>query len=221
MNSERGVPLSEALERFSDPAEWNELSALKPYAVPLLFVAGPGTRDDLHVRYRYDWLRQRVEAAFLDKLITGSLMATGVLWPVGLDPVRLVIPPRRWQELDPDFAASEATGGGLRIVKIRVEPARSPAIGSSEPRLADEPRGHRSLAKLRGDLRRWLEQEAAARGRSWYKQDYYTAARAEFGDHVTENLFKEVWRSADLPESLRRPGLRKTRDLATDSSPPG
>jgi hypothetical protein len=37
---------------------------------------------------------------------------------------------------------------------------------------------------------------------------------------VTDNLFNEVWRLADLPGALREPGLRKNSDLSTDSSPP-
>jgi hypothetical protein len=221
MTSDQNVPLSEALERFSDPADWNELCSLEPYALAMFVVGGPQTEDEgLHLHYRYHWLKQRVEAEFLDKLITGSLRATGVLWPVGLDPQREAIPGPRWQELDPDSAASEATGGGLRIVKVSVESAWPTAISSSEPRSADEPVEHASLAKLRRDLRRWLEREAAARGRSWYKRRYLEAARSKYGTRVTDNLFREVWRLADLPRTLREPGLRKARYLATDSSPP-
>jgi hypothetical protein len=80
-------------------------------------------------------------------------------------------------------------------------------------------REHASLAKLRADLRRWLQREARRRGRTWQKKHYCDAARRKFGDRVTNNLFNEVWRSADLPEGLRRPGLRKTEEHTADSSP--
>jgi hypothetical protein len=142
-------------------------------------------------------------------------VATGWVWPIELNAEPQVIPARRWQDLAPDFTNSEATGGGLRIVNIEVAP-------SSDPRAADAsvPRDQASLAKLRADLRRWLEREALARGPSWYKSDYREAARSEFGDLVTDNLFDEVWRFAELPGALREPGLRKKRHFSTGSSPP-
>ena len=121
--------------------------------------------------------------------------------------------------LTPDFANSEATGGGLRIVDIRVQEAQPARSRPSRPRRADELREHRSVAKLRTELRRWLQQEARARGQSWQKKHYCTAARTRFGDRLTNNLFNEVWRSADLPQAWRRPGLRKVDEHLAHSSP--
>jgi hypothetical protein len=221
MTSDRGVPLSEALERFSDPSEWTELRSLEPYAMTIFVLGAPETESDrLHSRYHR--LKERLETGFLDKLITGSLVATGFVWPMGLNPKRRVIPATRWHKLEPDFEASEATGGGLRIVEIRVEQSQPTRTRSSHPSPANEhvPREHASLARLRSALRRWLQREAQARGRSWYKRQYCEAARKKYGDRVTDNLFNEVWRSADLPGALREPGLRKNFDLSTDSSPP-
>jgi hypothetical protein len=121
--------------------------------------------------------------------------------------------------LTPDFTTSEATGGGLRIVDIRVQKAQPPRSRPPRPQRAEEPRAHRSLAKLRTELRRWLQQEARARGQSWQKKHYCTAARARFGDQLTNNLFNEVWRSANLPQALRRPGLRKITEHLAGASP--
>jgi hypothetical protein len=135
--------------------------------------------------------------------------------------MRRTIPAARWRLLTPDFTSSEAAGGGLRIVEIRVQAAQPARSRSARPLGAREPREHRSLAKLRTELRRWLQREAQSRGTSWQKKLYCDAARTLFGDRVTNNLFNEVWRSADLPESLRRPGLRKVNDHFADSSPPG
>ena len=214
MASDQSVPLSRALERFSDPSDWHELRSLESYATTMFVLGAPET-DYQRLHWRYRSLKERLEAEFRDKLIAGTLVATGELHPVRLDPERVVIPRRRWQELQPDFAALKATGGGLRIVNIEVAP-------SSDPRAADAsvPRAQASLAKLRADLRRWLEREALARGPSWYKSDYREAARSEFGDLVTDNLFDEVWRFAELPGALREPGLRKKRHFSTGSSPP-
>jgi hypothetical protein len=181
----------------------------------------PETESD-RLQSRYHRLKERLETEFLDKLITGSLAATGFVWPMGLNPKRRAIPAKRWHTLEPDFEASEATGEGLRIVKIQVEKSRPTRTRSSHPSPADQqvPREHASLARLRSALRRWLQREARARGRSWYKRQYCEAARKKYGDRVTDNLFNEVWRLADLPGALREPGLRKNLDASSDSAPP-
>jgi len=220
MTSERSVPLSEALERFSDPSEWTELRSLERYVIPIFVLGQPETESD-RLQSRYHRLKERLETEFLDKLITGSLAATGFVWPMGLNPKRRAIPATRWHKLEPDFKASEATGGGLRIVEIRVQESQH-RTRSSHPSPANEqvPREHASLARLRTELRRWLQREASVRGTSWQKKHYCGAARTRFGSRVTNNLFDEVWRLADLPEALRRPGLRKTDHRLSGSSPP-
>jgi hypothetical protein len=153
----------------------------------------------------------------------GSLQATGFEAPVGLDDERRLIRAEWWEKLKPDFVASEAKGaGGLHVVDIRVQESQPARTGSARPSPAEGYvlEAHVSLAKLRADLRRWLEQEARVRGTAWQKKHYCGAARTTFGDRVTDNLFNEVWRSAELPDALRRPGLRKTNKSASGSPPP-
>jgi hypothetical protein len=222
MKSDQSVPLSEALERFSDPSDSEELRSLAPYDLPVFFVGGVETEYDRLLR-SCRRLKERLQREFLAKLIAGSLQATGFVWSIGLNAKRRTIPAARWHMLTPDFTTSEATGGGLRIVDIRVQESRSDRSRSSRATPANErmPRGHASLARLRTELRRWLQREAQSRGMSWQKKHYCSAARTQLGDRVTNNLFNEVWRSADLPESLRRLGLRKVNDHFADSSPPG
>jgi len=221
MTSDQAVPLSEALQQFSDQSDWNELRSLERYAITIIWLGEPETEED-RLHWRYHALKKRLETELLAKLTAGSLQASGLVWPKGLTPRRRPIPRTRWQDLEPDFAASEATGGGLRIVDIRVQELRPDRIRSARPRPTNErmPREHGSLPKLRTELRRWLQREAQSRGTSWQKKHYCDAARILFGDRVTNNLFNEVWRSADLPGALRRPGLRKVHDLLVDSSPP-
>jgi hypothetical protein len=217
MKSDQSVPLSEALERFSNPDDWQEFQSLGYCQYQMFFLGGPFTEDERR-QFRAHKLKDQLEAAFLAKLTAGSLQASGLVWPKGLTPRRRAIPRTRWQDLEPDFATSEASDGGLRIVEVRVQetPARS---RPPRARRADEVREHRSLASLRAALRRWLQQEAQARGQSWQKKHYLDAALARFGDRVTNNLFNEVWRSATLPEALRRPGLRKLDQRLADASP--
>ena len=120
MTSDRSVPLSEVLERFSDPCDWSELRSLEPYSFLVMFLGQPESEyTRLHWRYRE--LKKRLETEFLAKLTAGSLQASGLIYPVGLDAERQLIPAARWPKLEPDFAASEATGGGLRVVEIRVQ----------------------------------------------------------------------------------------------------
>jgi hypothetical protein len=217
MKSDRSVPLSEALERFSDPSDWQEFSSLGYCEYQMFFLDGPFTEHDRR-QFRAHELKEQLEAEFLAKLTAGALQASGMIWPIGLNARRRTIPAARWPMLTPDFTTSEATGGGLRIVDIRVREAQPARARSSRPRRV--PGAHASLAKLRTGLRRWLQREAHSRGMSWQKKHYRTAARTEFGDRVTNNLFNEVWRAADLPEALRRPGLRKVDDHLADASPP-
>jgi hypothetical protein len=218
MKSDQSVPLSEALQHFSDPNDWKELVSLQRYAMTIIVLGGPETEDERR-HWRYHRLKERLQADLLAKLSAGSLQATGFECPVGLDDERRLIRAEWWDKLKPDFAASEANGaGGLHVVDIRVQesPARAPS-GFAEEYVSG---GHGFLAKLRTELRRWLQREARARGTSWQKKHYCSAARTRFGDRVTDNLFSEVWRSADLPEALRRPGLRKANKYSSGSSPP-
>jgi hypothetical protein len=219
MTSDRSVPLSEALQQFSEQSDGEELVSLSRYAITIFWVGEPETESHRLSR-RYHQLKEQLETELLAKLAAGSLQASGLVWPIGLNAKRQTIPAARWHMLKPDFAPSEATGGGLRIVEIRVQEALPARSRSPRPRRADERREHRSLARLRTELRRWLQREAQSRGISWQKKHYCDAARARFGDRMTNNLFNEVWRSADLPQALRRPGLRKADDHLADSSPP-
>jgi hypothetical protein len=154
--------------------------------IKMSFVGAPQTESD-----RRDWrareLKERLEAEFLAKLTAGSLQASGLVWPIGLNARRRTIPAARWHMLTPDFTTSEATGGGLRIVDIRVQESRSDRSRSSRATPANErvPRGHASLARLRTELRRWLQREAHSRGMTWQKKHYCSAAR------------KKVWRPGD------------------------
>jgi hypothetical protein len=130
MKSDRSVPLSEALERFSDPSDWQEFSSLGYCEYQMFFLDGPFTEHDRR-QFRAHELKEQLEAEFLAKLTAGALQASGMIWPIGLNARRRTIPAARWPMLTPDFTTSEATGGGLRIVDIRVreaQPARAPLI---------------------------------------------------------------------------------------------
>jgi hypothetical protein len=184
----------------------------------LIILGGPETENERR-HWRYHRLKHRLQTEVLAKLTAGSLQATGFEFPVDLDDERRLIRAAWWEKLDPDFDASEAKGpGGLHLVDIRVQETPPAWAGLADPKPGEQGvlGGQVSLAKLRADIRRWLEGEARTRGTSWQKKHYFEAACAKFGDRVTNNLFNEVWRATDLPEELRRPGLRKSARGPTD-----
>ena len=67
---------------------------------------------------------------------------------------------------------------------------------------------HTETARLRHELRRWLEDLARKHRDAWIKEDYLEPAQEKFGDMVTENLLNEVWRAADLPPECKAHGRR-------------
>ena len=159
--ADQSVPLSEALERFSEPGDWKELRSLERYDIQFFILGAPETEED-RLCWRFHRLKERLESEFVAKLTAGSLQASGLVWPIGLNAKRQTIPAARWHKLEPDFAASEATGGGLRVVDIRIQEAQQARTRSSHPSPTSErmPREHASLARLRTELRRWLQREA-------------------------------------------------------------
>jgi hypothetical protein len=62
--------------------------------IKMFFVGAPQTESD-----RRDWrareLKERLEAEFLAKLTAGSLQASGLVWPIGLNARRRTIPAAR------------------------------------------------------------------------------------------------------------------------------
>ena len=160
MKSDQSVPLSEALERFSDPGDWQEFQSLGYCEYQMFFfLDGPFTEDDRR-QFRAHKLKEQLEAEFLAKLTAGSLQASGMVWPIGLNARRRTIPAGRWHTLTPDFTTSEATGGGLRIVDIRVQEAHQLAAAHLGP----QPGGGTARASLARQAPDRASALAAARG---------------------------------------------------------
>lgn len=64
MASDLSVPLSNALERFSEPSEWEELRSLESYAMRMLILGDPETEYE-RSHNRYHWLKALLEASSL------------------------------------------------------------------------------------------------------------------------------------------------------------
>ncbi len=81
-------------------------------------------------------------------------------------------------------------------------------VGAEGP----QPKTHAEIAKLRNKLKEWLEKKACAdEARQFTKAGFLDKAQEEVDQRITKNLFNEVWRSAEIPTDLRKPGVRPTR----------
>ena len=130
-----GLPLSDALRRWSDPDELQEVDHLSQYDFAIIHTfANP--REDHHVkmRDRYYRLRDALKQAFVERLRSGELIASGYTAPIGLKSRREDIPAQLWELLEPDFEKAEAQAPGLHVVRIEVREggaAERPLIGYS------------------------------------------------------------------------------------------
>ncbi len=158
-NVDKGLPLFEAVRTYSDPARWATLESLLPIELD------PPDRDKWtpHDWQRHDfkimlqlgfvlrgqssafrtknfdaWLQWgALSTAFLKRLQSGDLVATGYVKPVELDDSRKTIPADKWAFLKLDFQHSAASGGGTEIIAIRV--FRAVSTGGSPPETSPVP----------------------------------------------------------------------------------
>ena len=221
MKSDQSVPLSEALERFSDPSDWEELRLLESCEYHVLFAGRAETEYDAPA------------------LALPQAQGTAGGGVPGQADCRLSASKRPGLADRTERQASDSSrrDGGISW-SLTSRPRRRPAAGFAssifgfrrhsllaaahpvEPGGRTVPREHRIARQAADRASALAAAGGAGRGQSWQKKHYCTAARTRFGDRVTNNLFNEVWRSADLPEALRRPGLRKVDDHLAGSSPP-
>ena len=66
---------------------------------------------------------------------------------------------------------------------------------------------HAKGTRLRSTLQRWLEQTAAKpEAQAFVKEDFLKRAREEINVSITDNLFRDVWKLASIPENFHNPG---------------
>lgn len=140
MKDPRSYTLAEALLRWGDSTLVAEMTQLAKdgYDGPLIvLVPGPASTYERNV-LRYRELREQLEQALLDKLRSGSPLATGydVRAPINAEP--LTIPGDRWRVLTPNYEDSSATDAGVTITGILVHedvPATAPLASTAQLRL--------------------------------------------------------------------------------------
>jgi hypothetical protein len=114
--------LDGALLIWGEPAVVAEMSQLAREGCdgPQILQLEVGSNRDV---FRYRELREQLEAALVDDLRRGKLIAAGYDSRAPIDAPPVTIPADRWRVLIPDFEDSSASGGGISISRILVHEA--------------------------------------------------------------------------------------------------
>jgi len=139
-----GIPLSEAPERFFDPALWGEYisphtnreEALTYFASPDPALLTFHREEAAKLPWQYPATQHAIRrgrikeflvARFREQLIEGKLVASGFS---SLAVERVTIPAERWHDLWPNFVANKADGDGVSFTSVRIlEANENPGAG--------------------------------------------------------------------------------------------
>lgn len=223
-NVDKGLPLFEAVRTYSDPASWATLESLLPIGLD------PPERDKWtpHDWPRHDfkimlqlgfvlrgqsstfrtknfeaWLQWgALSTAFLKRLQSGELVATGYVASPKLDDPRRTIPADKWAFLKPDFLNSTASGGGVEVVHVLVHPPGFDASAMSPDPYRTGLPGKPSIKHLiLGEFRRRatadeVQPTLAAEARAlheWAKREH-TQAPTPTPRTIQNHIRLEYWR---------------------------
>ena len=96
-----------------------------------------------------------------------------------------------------------------RALAPETQPQNRPQSEAVATSNALHTRPQSETAKLRKQLREWIEEFAATKeATGCVKADFLQRAREEVDTRITENMFKEVWRAAEVPAVFRNAGAR-------------
>lgn len=181
-----GVPPEEALVRYTEAApaaEYAELKAEGFDGKPRRRGGGwggPPTDADRKL-HRARALRQQLEAALIDRLQTGELVASGYDARAPVDAPSARIPAHRWRSLSLDFDNAAATDGGLRVSGLLIAPAEVTPV-------------RRATAAAERECQEWLVRLMRAGPKQRAKARYRAEAQERFG--VTARAFERAWGQA-------------------------
>jgi hypothetical protein len=109
-----GVPLWEAIERWTPQDVWQRYRTIAKADIPLFFLENP---DPLGLEAC--GLRGQIEHILTDKLRRGELIASGLPLPLDIETRRRDISLELWSCLKLDILHEEASGDGLRVSRLR------------------------------------------------------------------------------------------------------
>ena len=143
---------------------------------------------------RYDQLHESIHSAFLMKLRSGELTATGRDASRPIDSERVVVPPDSWRFLIPNFEDSSAVGGGFAVAGILVTEAQST-------------RRVTASVKAAKSCREWIKALARQGRQRPRKDDIFAEAKTRFGDTLSRREFERAWADA-APKDWRVAGRK-------------
>jgi hypothetical protein len=148
----------------------------------------------------YDDLYKELVTRTLQKLRSGDWVARGISPRFG--PEARVIDTHLWDYMQIVHRGEEAEGGGFRFLALTISDVQPP-----RPLVP-----HADKALLRRQLTQWIRTQAE--GAKWplLRADQLAAARDAFAGHViTDNMFRDCRRAAQLPDHLVQKGRPKAK----------
>ncbi len=123
---DQGLSPYQAIKQYSDPDLWFEHRALSAPHGHLLSLVSERAREIRDKTYPSLWPKnaQRIwfqlRQSFEGCLVSGELVGTGYVNPMGLEDSPTIIPADKWSVLDLNYQKATANGGGLTITGIRI-----------------------------------------------------------------------------------------------------
>ena len=116
-----GIPLWEAIERWTPRELWERYREIAEYDIPLIILGAEEDPRSEEVRR----LRSRITEFLVNRLARRELIASGVAVPLKETSRRRDIRPELWPRLGFDCRFQMVTGDGLRYDQILIREARS------------------------------------------------------------------------------------------------
>jgi hypothetical protein len=127
-----GIPLWEAIERWTPRELWERYRELAEYDVPLIILGGrEDPRSDEARRLRF-----RISEILVNRLMRGELIASGIVVPLKETSRRRDIRPELWPRLGFNSGFQMVAGDRLKYDQILIREAR-PAARSTTKRKQD------------------------------------------------------------------------------------
>ncbi len=195
----RLLRLSDSFQHLVTPEEWHWFGPMVARRVYHYDRDGWPAFPIAQIKSYAQLWRAAADQAF-EKLRDGEWAAEGISAQYGPHPVP--IGTDLWDYLRIKDRLEEAEGAGFNFVALTVSDLRLPKVEVS----------HAEQAHLRRQLTQWLQSHAAISKSPLLRSDQLAAAREAFAPaQITDNMYRECRRAADLPPLSVQRGRPKTK----------
>jgi hypothetical protein len=194
------VRLSDVIDLLATPEEAADYALVRYAAGPVL-IFWPGSPETLYERdHRLcSEMQDRIWSRPLPYLLSGDWIASGFT-KGGVEPVK--ISPALWPHLQCSFQSGEVSARDIPDVEFFAVTIIRDVVRAV--------RSQSTTALVRQKLVKWIEEQAQADRGPVKKTDLQAEARLVFGAaNVSDNLFADAWRAADVPAGFRQKGRPK------------